>query len=349
MITLVSISYTVDPVGNRTGETVGSTSTSFTMDNDDELTSTSGGFANSYSYNANGEQTGRTLAGTAYTLAFDYDGQLKSITQGTAVTGFGYDALGRRVSRAVSGTTTSTQYAGGAPVTEMQGSTFTAAYTVGNDLLRRNSEYPALDGLGSARAETNSSGTATATQDFDAFGNTIASSGSSGSPYNFAGDWAYQSNGDAGLQHVGARYFDPQVGRFASRDSMLDQIPYAYCGGEPTDFVDPSGTAPIWMGDLACFGVGGILIGAPLVITTAPAWFPIAGGALIVIGCVDIVRGIFDIGQQQADRRIGMPFPDGGDHRFSAEMEYETNRDLYPDIKPKPGWTEPVPAWYKKL
>ncbi|MDE2127142.1 MAG: hypothetical protein KGJ62_11170 [Armatimonadetes bacterium] len=69
-----SISYTVDPVGNRTGETVGSTSTSFTMDNDDELTSTSGGFANSYSYNANGEQTGRTLAGTAYTLAFDYDG-----------------------------------------------------------------------------------------------------------------------------------------------------------------------------------------------------------------------------------------------------------------------------------
>ncbi|MDE2206417.1 MAG: hypothetical protein KGK12_07220 [Armatimonadetes bacterium] len=76
---------------------MGSTSTSFTMDNDDELTATSGGFANSYSYNANGEQTGRTLAGTAYSLAFDYDG------------------------------------------------------------------------LGSARAETNSSGTATATQDFDAF------------------------------------------------------------------------------------------------------------------------------------------------------------------------------------
>jgi len=61
----------VDPVGNRTGETVGSASTSFTLDNGDELTATSGGFANSYSYNANGEQTGRTLAGTAYSLAFD--------------------------------------------------------------------------------------------------------------------------------------------------------------------------------------------------------------------------------------------------------------------------------------
>ncbi|MDE2125762.1 MAG: hypothetical protein KGJ62_04165 [Armatimonadetes bacterium] len=270
MITLVSISYTVDPVGNRTGETVGSTSTSFTMDNDDELTATSGGFANSYSYNANAEQSGRTLAGTAYTLAFDYDGQLKSITQGTAVTGFGYDALGRRVSRTASGTTTSTQYAGGAPVTEMQGSSFTAAYTVGNDLLRRNGEYPAFDGLGSARAETNSSGTATATQDFDAFGNSIASSGSTSSPYNFAGDWAYQSNGDAGLQHVGARYYDPQVGRFASRDSMLDQMPYAYCGGEPNDFVDPEGDKPSWWQKLKAavgiaIGIGsGRLPGVPV-------------------------------------------------------------------------------------
>ncbi|MDE2127288.1 MAG: hypothetical protein KGJ62_11930 [Armatimonadetes bacterium] len=212
MITLVSISYTVDPVGNRTGETVGSTSTSCTMDN---------------------------------------DGQLKSITQGTAVTAFGYDALGRRVSRTASGTTTSTQYAGGAPVTETQGSSFTAAYTVGNDLLRRNGEYPAFDALGSVRAETNSSGTATARQDFDAFGNTIARSGSTSSPYNFAGDWTYQSDGDAGLLHVGARYYDPQVGRFASRDSMLDQIPYAYCGGEPNDFVDPSGRLPEWLRFLA--------------------------------------------------------------------------------------------------
>ncbi|MDE2206309.1 MAG: hypothetical protein KGK12_06680 [Armatimonadetes bacterium] len=171
------------------------------------------------------------------------------------MTGFGYDALRRRVSRTASGTTTSTQYAGGAPVTETQGSTFTAAYTLGTDLLRRNGEYPAFEAPGSARAETNSSGTATATQDFDAFGNTIASSGSTSSLYNFAADWAYQSNGDAGLQHVGARYYDPQVGRFASRDSMLDQIPYAYCGGEPNDFVDPSGH----------FGgpqeIGGILLG----------------------------------------------------------------------------------------
>ncbi|MDE2127888.1 MAG: hypothetical protein KGJ62_15010 [Armatimonadetes bacterium] len=91
--------------------------------------------------------------GCASPLAFDDHGQLKSIMQCTVVTSFGYDALGRRVNRMASGTPTSTQYAGGAPVTETQGSAFTAAYTLGNDLLRRNGEYPAFDG-GRARETT---------------------------------------------------------------------------------------------------------------------------------------------------------------------------------------------------
>ncbi|MDE2127988.1 MAG: hypothetical protein KGJ62_15510 [Armatimonadetes bacterium] len=48
------------------------------------------------------------------------------------------------------------------------------------------------------------------------------------------------------MVHVGARYYGPQVGRFASRDTMLDQIAYAYCGGEPNDWVDPSGDDWSW-------------------------------------------------------------------------------------------------------
>ena len=178
----------------------------------------------------------------------------------------------------------------------MQGSTFTAAYTLGNDLLRRNGEYPAFDGLGSARAEANSSGTATATQDFDAFGNTIASSGSTSSPYNFAAGWAYASlacpersrGGDAGLQHVGARYYDPQVGRFASRDSMLDQIPYAYCGHEPVDWVDPSGhdwgaIGAIIGGAIGTF-VGGVIGGAVVPVAGGVPGGMIGGGVGAAIG-----------------------------------------------------------------
>src|SRR5436309_945450 len=52
---------------------MGSATTSFTLDSDDELTATSsssGGFVNSYSYNAAGDQTNRTLSGTSWTLAY---------------------------------------------------------------------------------------------------------------------------------------------------------------------------------------------------------------------------------------------------------------------------------------
>jgi len=46
--------------------------------------------------------------------------------------------------------------------------------------------------------------------------------------------------GDAGLLHVGARYYDPQVGRFTSSDAVLSEHPYLYCEHEP-DAGDPSG------------------------------------------------------------------------------------------------------------
>ncbi|MGH7749156.1 MAG: hypothetical protein ACREQ5_30990, partial [Candidatus Dormibacteria bacterium] len=182
-----SYSYTLDAVGNRTSETLGSTTTSFTLDNDDELTGTSGGFTNSYSYNANGEQTGRTLSGTANTLAFDYDGELTSITQGTNVTSFEYDALGRRTSRTAGGTTTSFQYAGNVLLLEKQGTSVTATYTSGNGLLRKDGEYPMTDGLSSERTVTNSSQTVTGAINYDAFGNTVGTAGSSTDPYMFAG------------------------------------------------------------------------------------------------------------------------------------------------------------------
>ena len=75
-------------------------------------------------------------------------------------------------------------------------------------------------------------------------------------PVKFAGVGCYQGNGDTGLVHVGARYYDPQVGRFASRDSMLDQIPYAYCAGEPNDWLDPTGCSKSWLSGLAKIGAG---------------------------------------------------------------------------------------------
>ncbi len=72
----------------------------------------------------------------------------------------------------------------------------------------------------------------------------VSQSGSSGNPYRFAGAWRYRDDGDAGLLHVGARYYDPQVGRFIRRDPVLSEHPYLYCQHEPVNKVDPSGELP---------------------------------------------------------------------------------------------------------
>jgi YD repeat-containing protein len=216
-------SYTLDGEGNRTSQTIGANTASFTLNDDYELTATSGGFANSYSYNANGEQTGRTLNGAAHTLGYDYEGQLTQITQGQNTTdprqrhpgaGHVYDALGSRYGRTAGGTTTAFYYAGSQALLEKQGDTFTAAYTHGNALLRRNSEYPLHDGHGSERTVTNGSETVTGTINFEAFGQPAGTTGFSSSPYMYprqrhagagCGSSGYRTGGDAGLMHVGVR------------------------------------------------------------------------------------------------------------------------------------------------
>jgi RHS repeat-associated protein len=98
-----------------------------------------------------------------------------------------------------------------------------------------------FDGLGSERTVTNSSQTVTGTINHDAFGLTVNTTGSSTNPYKFAATSGYRDDGDAGLVLVGARYYDPQVGLFNTRDTFLDQKPYLYCEHDPVNYTDPTG------------------------------------------------------------------------------------------------------------
>src|SRR5947207_14583487 len=154
---------------------------------------------------------------------------MSSIYDGTNTNSFAYDATVRRFSRTAGGTTTKFLYGRGGILLEKQGSTVTATYTPGNALLRKDSEYPMFDGLGSERTVTNGSQTVTGTATYEGFGQTVATTGSSTNPYMFAPTSGYRNDGDAGLMHVGARYYDAEVGRFVTRDSKLNQHPYLYC------------------------------------------------------------------------------------------------------------------------
>jgi RHS repeat-associated protein len=67
-------------------------------------------------------------------------------------------------------------------------------------------------------------------------------------PFGFVGGEGYQSDPDSGLMLLGARYYDPSIGRFISRDPIRygggDANIYRYCGNSPVSATDPSGLIP---------------------------------------------------------------------------------------------------------
>lgn len=91
-------------------------------------------------------------------------------------------------------------------------------------------------------SETSSAQTTTATRTYDAFGLMVASSGSSASPFGFAGGFGYQEDPDSSLKLLGHRYYDPSTGRFLTRDPAKDgRNWYGYCLSKPGKCVDPIG------------------------------------------------------------------------------------------------------------
>ena len=128
------------------------------------------------------------------------------------------------------------------------GGTTTATYTHGNALIRKDGETPLFDGLGSERTVTNSSQAVTASLTLSAFGQTVASTGSSTSAYQFGATSGYRTEGDAGLTLVGCRFYDAQVGRFITGDTDLDEAPYTYCDGDPVNVTNSSGHIGIVFG-----------------------------------------------------------------------------------------------------
>jgi RHS repeat-associated protein len=80
------------------------------------------------------------------------------------------------------------------------------------------------------------------TTTYDAFGNIESSTGSSNNVYKYAGQHGYRNDGDDGLMHVGARYYDPLVGRFITVDPIRWGLNwYVYSENDPVNHVDPTG------------------------------------------------------------------------------------------------------------
>ncbi|NEQ99797.1 MAG: hypothetical protein F6K30_24355 [Cyanothece sp. SIO2G6] len=102
-----------------------------------------------------------------------------------------------------------------------------------------------VDGLGSTRLLTDIDGAVTDRYWYDAYGELISSLGDTENSYLYTGE---QFDEALGEYYLRARYYDPDSGRFVSRDPFegfltdpLSLAKYPYVHGNPVNSTDPSG------------------------------------------------------------------------------------------------------------
>ncbi len=106
-------------------------------------------------------------------------------------------------------------------------------------------------------AATNNSGGTDATQRFDAWGNKVASTGTT-PHYGYTG----REPDETGLIYYRARYYDPTLGRFTQRDpiGLIGGVNrYAYALGSPISYTDPLGLWTAQVGLNISINIGGPL------------------------------------------------------------------------------------------
>jgi RHS repeat-associated protein len=107
--------------------------------------------------------------------------------------------------------------------------------------------YVMQDHLGSTSVTADSSGDSTSVIRYFPYGSTIFNTGTLPTDKKFTG----QRLDATGLYYYGARYYDPQIGRFISPDMLIPNAAdpqflnkYSYCLNNPLSDNDPSGHFP---------------------------------------------------------------------------------------------------------
>ena len=224
----------------------------------DELTSQTGP-TRSFSYDSDGNTTAR---GTD-SLSWDGWGRLSTATVSGTTACYTYDPAGALKTRSYetsssdcASPTGTTNYLLG-DLYETNGSgTITTSYVDGpaGDLASFNGppttsstiSYLYYDGHGDLAAEADSSGTVTAAYTYDPFGAPSAVPANATS-HRYVGEWNRQYDSSSGLILMGARAYDPALGRFLSVDPVdggsLNN--YDYAGQDPINGYDLDGLAKV--------------------------------------------------------------------------------------------------------
>ncbi|MGC1119518.1 MAG: RHS repeat-associated core domain-containing protein, partial [Candidatus Methanofastidiosia archaeon] len=249
-----SLSYSYDPVGNR----LSTNDLTCAYNAMNELVSRSDG--TTFTYDEMGSTLTRTKDDT-WSYTYDARNQLEEVQKNQTVVGhYGYDGDGYRVEKTEwiedlqEYHSTLYMYSGDRVIYEKNITTDQEAIyiygTKGRIAKKVNdiTDYYHIDHLKSTRLITDENGTVVSEVQYKPFGET----GPEEESYLYTG----KEKDSSGLYYFGTRYYDPEIGRFITRDPQCGQLAdpqtfnrYAYCLNNPLKYIDPDGRDPIFYGD----------------------------------------------------------------------------------------------------
>ena len=283
------ISYTYDANNNRKQMTIGNKTTAYQYNKNDELlrtdtlhTDTEKNDVVIYKNDKNGNQLATVNRSEIPAEAKDTsyidvdvtlgDNQLndnvvnhynalnqltETLTKNYKVS-FTYDAEGLRTGKTVNGEKTIYVWDGDQVVMELsKGGAVQKRYIRGNDLVYadkgENTEktYYVTDMHGNVVQLLDESGNVTKTYEYDSFGNEVKPEKKDENPYRYCGEYYDKETEEVYLR---ARYYEPSVGRFITRDTYTGESNeplslhlYTYCENDGVNAWDPSGHYKIKM------------------------------------------------------------------------------------------------------
>ena len=191
-------------------------------------------------------------------LTYDHTGRLATTTQGTVTSSYTYDSTGTLIARTDNGTTT--LYFGSDQIIVNGSGSITAdtrsyavpgaptAIRVANASGSSTLDFQAADPQGTATVDITADNTTLLRRMYTPYG-TDRTPG--GNPTTWPGTKGYiggTQDNQTGLTNEGAREYSPALGRFLSRDPILDTTTnpqqwngYAYSNNDPINLSDPTG------------------------------------------------------------------------------------------------------------
>jgi RHS repeat-associated protein len=241
-----------------------------------------------FGYDNNGNLITKTSEGNVTNYSWDFNDMLTQVTNGSNNYIYRYDGLGSRVARIENGA--EKRYVSGLVETDSSGNII-AYYVYGLGLISKitptnQSYFYHFDGVGSTIGMSDSLGTMVNKYAYDAFGKVLNQEETIPNPFKYVGQFGVMDE-ENGLLYMRARYYDPDVGRFISKDpiGILGGLNmFTYVQNNPVNYTDPyglqgksknSGTGVskgrLWLSvGVKILGIGiigvGVIIEAPVVI-----------------------------------------------------------------------------------